>query len=319
MSPGEIMKSLCQSKFQALMLFFLAAMSSFFLSCGPSQAVMLGQANEPLELGNQLGDVMASIDEAGKGSSTIAFLKPSVDRYQKSSAQQVALEKAFKLLIPEAQAVTCGITQFGACSSNTMVRNFNGCTIGAYTLTGTVTMAWTGGANCSLSSANQAIRITPNYSVNGNNLTLTSINTGTYGVTMTLATSATTKTWNYTNDGIRRTLSYNGTTLLELNTRTNSALTVTGSTRGNRTLTSSASALEIINNTTGNSCSFQANSLSWGASNCNCATTGSWSGSCSNLGNVTMTMTGCGVATVNYTDNGTIEQQTISLDRCVQN
>lgn len=314
------MKNQFQSKFKASLLILLATCSSVIVGCSGDQQVMLGEANEPLEIGNQLGDVMASIDDAGKGSTTIAFNSPSFDRFHQSSKKQYAFENAFKLLIPEASAATCGASPgFGSCSSNTMTRNFNNCTIGGYTLTGTVTMAWTGGSNCSLSAQSQAIRITPNYSVNGNNLTLTTVKTGTYGVTMTLTTSATTKIWSYTNDGTRRTLGYNGSTLAEINTRTNSPITVTGSVRGNRTLSASSGALEVINNTSGNSCTFQPSGVTWNATNCNCANAGTWTGSCSNLGNFTMNITGCGVATINYTDGGTAKSQTISLDRCVSN
>lgn len=313
------MNHILTTKFKALLLILMASILSAFLGCGAMETVQLGEADTPTELGNQLGDVMASIDEAGKGTTTISQYAPSFDRYNMSSPKQVAFENVFKFLLPEAMAADCGAATFGACSANSMTRSFNGCSIGSYVLNGTVTMTWTGGSSCQLSAQNQAIRIAPNYTVAGNNMTLTATKTGTHGVTITLATSAPTKVWEYTNDGINRTLSYNGTTLLDLDTRTNSAITITGSSRGARVLTSGANALEIVNNTTGESCTFQANNLSWAAVNCNCATSGSWSGNCSSLGAISMTITSCGLATLAYTENGSPKSKAIALDRCVQN
>ena len=149
-------------------------------------------------------------------------------------------------------------------------------------------------------------------------MTLTATNTGTYGSTLTWASgSGTTRVMNYTSDGINRTLRYNGTTLMDVDTRTTSAITVTGSARASRVL--SGGSLEIINNTTSESCNFQPSGVTWSATNCNCANSGSWTGTCSSLGTFQMTITGCGLATIYYTQSGTSKNQTISLDRCVQN
>lgn len=310
------MNHISKIKFKALVLILAAAILS---GCGAAETVQLTDADLPTELGNQLGDVMASIDDAGGGNPTIAQYTPTFDRYSMSSPKQVAYENVFKLFVPEATAAACTAT-FSACSSNTKTRNFGGCSIGNYVLSGSVTATWSGGANCTLSGTSQSIRIAPNYSVAGNNMTLTATKTGTYGASLTWISGAgDTRVMNYTNDGINRTLSYNGTALLSITTRTNSPITVTNVNRGSRSLSSAAGALEIVNNTSGESCTFQASALSYADTNCNCATSGSWIGSCSSLGNISMTITSCGVATLNYIEDGSPKSKAISLDRCVQN
>lgn len=311
------MNHIFKTKFKASMLVLIASILSVLMGCGASETVQLGEADTPTELGNQLGDVMASIDDAGKGTTTISQYTPSFDRYNMSSPKQVAFENVFKVLLPDAMAATCGAATFGTCSSNTMTRNFNGCSIGSYVLTGTVTMTWVGGTNCALTAQSQSIRMVPNYTVAGNNMTLSATKTGTNGITLTLTTSGTPGVWSYSNDGINRTLQYNGTTLLSLNTRTTTALTVTGSARSGRVL--NGGTLEVVNSTSGESCTFQPNNVTWGAVNCNCATSGNWTGNCSSLGSVTMSFGGCGLATVSYTENGSPKSKAIALDRCVQN
>lgn len=313
------MNHIFKSKFKAGLLVVMAATLMALVGCGAAETVQLGKADVPTEIANQLGDVMASIDDAGKGTTTIAHYSPVLDRYNKSSPQQVAFENAFNVLFPKAQAAVCGASQFGSCSSNTLVKTFGGCSVGNYVLNGTVTMSWTGGSNCELSATTQAIRITPNYTVAGNNTTLTATKTGTYGVTLTLTTSAATRVMSYTNDGIRRVLTYTGTTLMDLNTSTTSPITVTGATRSSRVLSSGAGALQVIDNTSGESCTFQPSNVTWSSVNCNCATSGQWTGSCSTLGTFTMNITSCGVAALTYTQNGTTKNTTISLDRCLGN
>lgn len=302
------------------LLVLIAIVVNLMLGCGDLEQISLGEANTEGEIASQLGDVMASIDEGGKGTTTIAQFYPLM-LDNNSASKNAALNNFMMALIPQAQAAACGAAEFGACSSNTMTRSFNGCSVGSYILSGNVVMTWTGGTSCALTAPAQAIRIAPNYTVAGNNLSLSATKTGTYGVTLTWASgSGTTKVFQYTNDGINRTLRSNGTTLLSLSTRTTSPITVTGTTRGSRVLSSAAGALEIVNNTSGESCTFQPSSVSWGSVNCNCPTGGQWVGTCSTLGSVNLAMsTTCGVATMTYTKNGTPTNQTVSLDRCVQN
>ena len=133
-------------KLKAFVLILLASVSSLILGCGGDQAVTLGSANVPLEIGNQLGDIMATIDEAGRGNTNIVNYKPTLERYNFSSPKQmVALDNTFEILFPKAEAAACGVAQFSACSSNQVLRSFNGCTIGGYTLSGSTLMTWVGG------------------------------------------------------------------------------------------------------------------------------------------------------------------------------
>lgn len=302
---------------KTLLLVLMAAVCNLIFSCGPSEQISFGEANTALEVANQLGDVMATIDEAGRGTIAIAYFAPSFD---KSSSKNAAVDNLMFALFPQAQAATCNTVEFSTCSANSVLRNFNSCAIGGYTLTGSVAMSWTGGSNCTLSATSQAIRITPNYSVAANNMSLSSIKTGTYGSILTwVSGSGTTRVFSYDNDGTNRTLSSNGSVLLSLNTRTVTPISVTGNTRGNRILSSGANALEIVNVTSPETCTFQPSSVSWAAANCNCATVGQWLGSCSVMGTFTMTITGCGTANIAYTENSVAKNQTVSLDRCVQN
>ncbi|MES2801311.1 MAG: hypothetical protein V4654_02365 [Bdellovibrionota bacterium] len=306
---------------KTLLLVLMALVCNLILSCHVGEPISFGEANTKAELANQLGDVMASIDEAGRGTTAIAQFSPtSLDGLKSSQIKNIVYENVMSVLFPQANAATCNTAEFSACSANSITRNFNGCSIGGYILSGSVAMTWTGGSSCALTGVSQAIRITPNYTVAGNNISLTATNTGTYGVTLTWASgSGTTKVFQYTNDGINRTLSSNGTALLSISTRTTSPITVTGTTRGSRVLSSAVGALEILNNTSGESCAFQPSSLSWGATNCNCANSGEWIGSCSTTGSFIMTITSCGVASLAYSESGVAKTQTVSLDRCVQN
>jgi len=302
---------------KTLLLLLMAVVCNLILGCGSSEQISLGEVNTPSEVASQLGDVMATIDEAGRGTTTIAHYTPA---FNSSSAKNAAVDNLMFALFPQAQAATCNTAEFSGCSANSVLRNFNSCTIGGYVLTGSVAMTWTGGSNCEMSGVGQAIRITPSYTVAGNNMSLSATKTGTYGTTLTWASgSGTTRVLSYVNDGINRSLSFNGTVLLSLNTRTVTSLTVTGTLRTSRVLSGAAGALEIINATAGETCTFQPVSVAWGSSNCNCATSGQWTGSCTSMGNFSMIITGCGIANLTYTENGVAKNQTVSLDRCVQN
>lgn len=303
---------------KTFLLVLMAIVCNLILGCGASEQVSFGEANTPAEVASQIGDVMATIDEAGRGTTAIAHFVPA---FNNSSSKHAAVDNLMFALFPQVQAATCNTAEFSTCSANSVLRNFNSCTIGGYVLAGSVAMSWTGGANCVMSGAGQAIRITPNYTIAANNMSLSATKTGTYGTILTWATgSGTTRVFSYVNDGINRSLSSNGTVLLSLNTRTVTPLTVTGNTRGSRILSSAASgALEIVNATSGETCTFQPVSVAWGTANCNCATSGQWTGTCTAMGNFSMIITGCGVASISYTESGVAKNQTVSLDRCVQN
>lgn len=296
-------------------LLVLIAVFSVLITGCQNEAVILVEANTPAEVANQLGAIMATVDEAGRGTVTIAS-------YQNQSLLQKieARPTMAQLLIPQALAASCNTAEFSTCSSNSVTRNFNSCTNGSYVLTGSVAMTWTGGSACAMTGTSQAIQITPNYTAAGNNVSVSETKNGAVGVTLTWTSGAgAAKVFSYVNDGVNRSVRYNGSTLLSLNTRTVTALTVTGTDRGNRILSGAAGAIEITNATTSEVCTLRPSTVSWAATNCNCATSGQFTGSCTSMGNYAMTITGCGVATLVYTENGATATQSVSLDRCVQN
>lgn len=87
------------------------------------------------ETAQQVGDVMASIDEAGGSSGTISYNDKSLERLAPKSFLEFLEEKT----IPSALAATCASNTFGSCSSSQKVRNFDGRTIGLASFQGTVT------------------------------------------------------------------------------------------------------------------------------------------------------------------------------------
>lgn len=274
----------------SILMLILVTLSS---GCG-EQASVEPTVNLSGELANQMGDFMASIDDAGQGGNAIGFTE----------------------LSPRA---TCGASTFGSCSSDAVIRTFGSCSIGGYTLTGTVTLTWPNGTNCALSTTGQSIRISPNYTIASNNVALTSTKTGTHGISLTwTAGTGTAKVFNFSNDGIKRTITYNGEEIFDITTTTTSNLIINGTTRGSRSLQNTGQ-IQVVNNLSSETCNFVPSNISWGSTSCNCANSGSWVGSCSSTGAVVVNITGCGTANVTYSEDGSTKQQTVSLDRCVQN
>lgn len=298
----------------------IAVLVSFILflaGCNP-QVADLEVYNEE-QVANQIGDVMATIDEAGKGSSTIASYK--LESFNKFSQKNHISKKQQMASLFYAQPViaeSCGASQFSSCSSNSVIRNFNGCSVGGYTLSGSVSLNWTGGAGCVLSSTGQSILINPNYMVSANGLDVQISKVNSTGISLTWDSGTTgAKVFKYKNFGVRRSAVYNDKTLIDITTSTSSDITISGETRGARS--AHGGSMQMTNNLTGEVCTVSPQNISWGSSNCNCATSGSWTGNCSSSGNITLTLNSCGRATVTYIDAGTTKNKAVSLDRCVQN
>ncbi len=265
------------------------------------------------ETGQQVGDAMASIDESGGSSGTLAQLDLN-EKTLRRLAPPSFLETIKDKIIPESYAATCALSStFGSCSSNTITRNFNGCTIGTATLTGTVTLAWGGSsASCVMSAANDYITRSPSFLLTGRRgATLTSTKTGTFGQKLTWTSgTGTTRVMSYSNDGIRRFFTdTSGTVTYDFTTTTTSAITVTGTSRANRVL--SGGSLRVTNNLTSLSCDYVPTNVTW-TSTCSCASSGTWSGSCSDGKTSTVTITGCGTASLVMGP----DTQTLNFDRC---
>lgn len=250
------------------------------------------------EQAQNIGDVMASIDEAGGSTGTLGFSEPA------STLVSTPISMS---------AVSCLGYGFGTCSANSMTRNFNGCTVGSsYTLTGTVGLTWTGGsANCTLGAAGDSIKRSPNFTITGpRGGTLAVTKTGTNGhvLTWTGGSAGASRTFSFTNDGINRKITYNGTTYYNTTTTTTSPITVIGDSRSNRTM--SGGTLRLTNHLTGTTCDISPSNVDWSAG-CACATSGTWSGSCGGT-TFSVAITGCGTGTLTYGSSS----QSITFDRC---
>jgi hypothetical protein len=259
------------------------------------------------ELGQQVGDVMASIDEGGGSDGGFAMLELSG---QSMFARLSPSDVSDSWLFSNAYAVGCSDSStWGACSGNVITRTFGGCSIGLASLTGTVSLTWANGASgCALSGIGQTVTRVPNFTLTGRRgATLTVSKTGSVGQRLTVngVNQAA-----FSNDGIRRTFtSPAGATLFDFSTQTTSDITVSGLTRSTRVV--SGGALRVTNHASSVTCDFVPSSVSWSA-NCNCAVSGSWSASCSDGKLAVLTITGCGRATLELGD----DTESFSFDRC---
>jgi hypothetical protein len=303
-------------KIKILGLIFLA-----LINFGCKKNATDSSAVDIQETAQQVGDTMASMDEAGKSSGSIASFEKSFqnsfDRYAPNESTDTS--SVASLFLPKAEAVACFGFGFGSCSSNTIVRNYNNCTIGSASLSGDVTLVWGGGAAaCSLSSSGQFITRTPNFTLTGRRgATLSVTKTGTIGQRLTWASgSGFSKVFNFTNDGINRKFTdSNSNVIFDQTSVVSGTLTVTGTDRNNRVITSVGGTLKVTNNLTSVVCDYTPSNVTWSSTTCNCPVAGSWSGSCSDGKSTTLDITGCGTA--NYTEGS--ETQSVSFDRCSSN
>lgn len=252
------------------------------------------------EAAQQIGDIMASIDESGGSSGSLGFL---------GTFARLAPEEIIETESVGPRAV-CGTTGFSSCSSNTISRTFNGCSVGAATLNGTVSFSFNDSAvdsTCLMGSTGHSITRVPNFTV-----------TGLRGATLTVTKSATegqriSKTgasaYSFSNDGIQRVFTAGGRTLFDFTTRTTTNLGITGNSRNGRVL--SGGTLRVINNLTDRYCDYSPTNVTWNSS-CSCAVSGSWSASCSDSTTSTLTINSCGNAT--FTMDGT--STAVEFDRC---
>lgn len=259
------------------------------------------------EIGQQIGDVVASIDEMGGNDGGIALVTG-----EQRTLARLAPPSWWAQLLPEAWAVNCSSsTTFGSCSSNTITRTLAGCTVAGTVFTGSVVLAWGGSStSCTMQAFGDTITRSPSFTVTGRRgATLTVSKTGTYGQKLTRAAIA--GGYDFTSDGIRRVFTAGGSTLFDYTTTSTTHFPVNGSGRNGRTLTSGS--IDVTNNLTGNVCSYTPNTVTW-VSTCNCPTTGSWTGNCT--GNVpsTLTLSGCGTARLTVGEEST----SLTMDRCYE-
>jgi hypothetical protein len=262
------------------------------------------------EVGQQIGDIMASIDESGGSSGgTLGQLdNGSARTFARLAPSELRGDWVDAYLLPRAYAATCLTgSSFSGCSSGVITRTFNSCTIGTATFSGSVTLTFSSAA-CTMNSVNDTVTRVPAFTVTGRRgATLTVSKTGSIGqrVTRTSASAL-----SFSNDGIRRVFTdASGSATFDFTTQTTSAIGISGTSRADRVL--SGGTLRVTNNLTGTTCDFSPTNVSW-SSTCNCATSGSWSGSCSDGKTGKLTITGCGTATLVIGE----ESQAVTFDRC---
>lgn len=279
--------------------------------------------SEMTEPAQQLGDVMASIDEAGGISGTIALEKSARKTFARYAPQELKDNLVSRILIPNAQAVACSSNTmafpnggFGNCSGTTTsqkTRTFAGCTVGAdadVTFNGTVVFSWTSGSACTLANINEKVERSPNFTVEGRRgATLAVTKDATYGQRMTM-TAVTPKTYRLDSDGIRRKFTTAGgvVTFDYITTATN--IVLVGDVRDGRVMNSGT--IRVRDNLTQVTCDYSPVNVTWTSSSCNCPTQGSWQATCSDGKTASLTLNGCGTGSFTLgSDSGTV-----AFDRC---
>lgn len=301
-------------------LFLISSM--MFFGCKKAEVTTTADIQESAQ---QVGDVMASVDEAGGSTGAIASMKDT-EKMQNSVKQtfnrfapnELSENMVAKLFLQDANAASCagaGFAVCGASAPNSIVRSFAGCTVGTAVFSGDVTLTWgNGSAACSFGGIVSAdVTRVPNFTVTGRRgATLAVTRTGSVGQRITLHTAAgVNSVLKFSNDGINRTFTAASTTLFNQTTATSGDITVTGTSRSNRVM--NGGSLNVTNNLTSVVCNYVPTNVTWGgAGTCNCPTNGSWAGSCSDGKTTTLDITGCGTA--NYTEGG--ETQAVTFDRC---
>lgn len=286
-------------------MIFLLGVSMLISSCGGSSSS--DQTND--ETAQQVGDSMSSLDEMGGSTGSLALLNmnsgSAFAELNHSPANK--LFEIFDLIAPVSAAACRTAATFSDCSSSSRTRTFSGCTIGSTTWTGSVALAFSD-SSCSMSATSNSVARSPSLTVTGKSGgTLTVSKTGTVGQKIT---KTGTGTFSFSNDGIRRVIAdSNGTSIHDFTTTTTSDVTVTGASRSGRTL--NGGAFHIVNNLKSTSCDITPSDVTW-TSACNCATSGTWAGTCTGGKVFTISITGCGEATVT---NGT-ESAAVTFDRC---
>lgn len=273
------------------------------------------------EIAQNIGDSMAGIDEAGGSSGSISQnsnVKEAQRLFARYAPTDLRKDVLVSQILPQAQATTCFAHGFGSCTSNSITRNFGGCTvgIGAYNLTytGSVAFTWSGAgaSTCSMSSTSDSVTRNPNFTITtpaGASFAVSK--TGTDGQKLTLASgSGTSRVFNFSNDGIRRVVtSSTSATLYDFTTSTTSNITVTGTTRSNRVM--NGGTLHVVNNLTSVTCDISPSNVTW-SSTCTCASSGTWSGSCSDGNTVNLSISSCGSGTLTLGSSST----GVSFDSC---
>ncbi len=283
------------------------------ISCSGSVATNSYDPADIQETAQQLGDIMASIDEAGGGDGDFTAFNEIKSADRMFARLQPSRDKFtwIKSVLPNAFAATCAAAStFGTCSGDQITRTFGGCTLDTTTFTGSVTLTWNdgnAGTTCAIDSNGDTITRVPAFTITGRRGgTLTVSKSGAVGQQITRTAAG---VYSFTNDGIDRVINVAGTDVWDFTTATTSAVTITGNTRNGRVVT--GGVVRVTNNLTAVTCDYVPSNLTW-TSACTCPISGSWSTTCSNGKASSYTIQGCRIGRFVMGDDA----ETVVLDRC---
>jgi hypothetical protein len=266
--------------------------------------------DETAQIGAAVGELMSSLDESSQDGTTTAMLPRLPVLRTPDELRGPLWRRALDAALPSAFAGACIDSRFSGCDAGARTRTFTACSLGAATLDGSVSLAFSSSPLCVLGLPGQSITRTANF-------TLTGLYGGTLTVTapgggQTLAKTAT--GFEYTVGGMERVIKGPaGRTLVDVTTTTTAPIEITGTSRADLVIVSGA--LQVTHKLAGYSVTLAPNNLAWSA-HCTCAVSGSLTGTVSGGKNdgksVTMTMLGCGDAELTIAG----ETGAITLDRC---
>ena len=271
------------------------------------------------EVTQSVGDAMSGLDESsGSGGSLANYIPSTGSRFAKMNRSWT---DQFQL-IPAANATACALVPswgFGSCASGVVTRTFDygsaACTVGLVSWSGTVTFTMKDGSGtgtCAFGSWSDGYSITraPNYTITGRRGATIAVTSDGGGQKLT---KTSTGVYSWDTLGIRRVAtSAAGAQVFDISTKTNSAITVTGSSRAGRVL--SGGELQITHSLKNYVVKLAPSAVTW-TSTCNCPTSGKWSGSATGdetADSFVIEFTGCGTATVTANDTAT----NVTMDRC---
>lgn len=272
------------------------------------------------QVGQAVGETMASADESFQGGTTMAMLPadrstaPALPLPMLRAPRELrgpAWRRALDALVPKAYAGACLLTDFSKCADGVRTRNFGNCELGDATLDGSVTLTFSDTTACTMTGTNASVTRTADFTLTGPYGGTLQVTSPGGGQTLTRTASG----FSYHVGGMERVLTGpGGHTLFDVATDTTSDIMVTGSSRAD--LMISSGTLEIHHKLAGYTVTLSASNLTW-TPHCNCATAGTLTGSISggklDGQTASVTLMGCGEAEVTL---GT-QTESVTLDRCV--
>ena len=263
------------------------------------------------QIGAAVGDVMASADESANGGATTGML-PSLPVLRAPAQLRPPLWRRTMdalTLIPPAYADSCLPVTYSSCSAGVRTATFNGCTVGAITVDGSVNLTFSDTAACNIATVGDSVNRTGNLTLSASAGSL-AITTPGGGQTLTRTATG----FTFAVPGMERVLTLaSGRTLFDIGTATSTPLTITGSSRADMVMV--GGTLVVTHHLAGYSVSLTPDHLTWNPT-CNCASSGSLTGTVSggkdDGKSAAVTITGCGTADV--TIDG--DTESVTLDRC---